>query len=554
MSRRSRRWLKILLPVVLIVGFLLWFLHGNHEGPGQATAVRVPAQVLEQRAEAQGKAPKQILFGDVHVHTTFSTDAFAWSLPLMQGDGAHPPADACDFARYCSGLDFFALTDHAEGLSARHWAETKEAIRQCNALAGDAENPDVVAFTGFEWTQIGLTPKDHYGHKNLFYKHTDDARLPTRPIGAGGLARQLGSPNMPAKVLQVPLRDIGNRQRYMNFMRFQRENGSMSECPAGVDVRQLPADCREYAETPKLLFDKLNQWGHDVMVIPHGSTWGFYTPLGYEFNKQLTAQDHDPARQKLLEIFSGHGNSEEYRSWRAVSTTSAGELECPAPTDDYEPCCHRAGELIRARCGSIPAEECEARVKRARLTYVRAGTSGHRTVMGATPEDWGDCGQCRDCYLPAFSYRPGGAVQGVLAHTDFDHPQGPKSYPFGFIASSDNHSARPGTGYKELNRNSNTEARGPVNEFAMSVAVGEPEEKDPEPRVIDQKTVDFPTFFWLQDAERQASYFLTGGLVAVHSAGRSRDAIWSALERREVYGTSGPKILVWFDLVKRARR
>ena len=87
---------------------------------------------LQRTALRDGREPeKQILFGDLHVHTTYSFDGFLFSLPLMGGEGAHPPNDACDFARYCSNLDFYSLTDHAESLRPEHWAKSKESVREC---------------------------------------------------------------------------------------------------------------------------------------------------------------------------------------------------------------------------------------------------------------------------------------------------------------------------------------------------------------------------------------------------------------------------------------
>ena len=122
----------------------------------------------ERRPDAVGvplanAGDKRVLFGDLHVHSTYSIDAFLYGLSFFGGEGAHPPADACDFARYCSELDFFSLNDHAEGLTPARWRRSIESLRDCNERAGDPANPDLVAYVGWEWTQTGATPDSHSG-------------------------------------------------------------------------------------------------------------------------------------------------------------------------------------------------------------------------------------------------------------------------------------------------------------------------------------------------------------------------------------------------------
>ncbi|HVN85979.1 MAG TPA: DUF3604 domain-containing protein [Candidatus Binatia bacterium] len=562
MSRIKWAGAIVVLLVVGVVGYVAgaWLrLYGEHEGPGQIAGTRVPAPVVEARAGTQATAakaltvgqPKQILFGDLHVHTTFSTDAFLWSLPMMQGEGAHPLADACDYARFCSALDFWSINDHAEASTPRRWQETKEAIRQCNAVAGhDPNNPDVVVFTGWEWSQVGRTPADHYGHKNVIFRGLADDEVPTRPIGAAGIAtdglRSAVGQMSPAAALA----DFRNRQRYYNFIEFMREVRDVPLCPSGVNSRALPRDCYESAATPRELFDKLDQWGFDAIVIPHGNTWGFYSPPGITWDKQLTGEMNDPQKQFLIEIMSGHGNSEEYRDWHEVVFDPDGEPHCPEPTQNYLPSCWRAGEIIDQRCrkAGLDASECANRAAEARQRYAESGVPAHWTVPGAEFEEWLDSGQCKDCFIPSFNYRPGGSTQYALAISNFDDPTHPKRFHFGILASSDNHRARPGTGYKEFDRHETTESHGPRDATWLRRINGAQAAPEPRSTVLNIEQLAKHGFNALE-AERQTSFFMTGGLVAVHANGRSRDEIWNALKRKEVYGTSGDRILLWFNLL-----
>ncbi len=543
---------RVSLGVIIVLGLIalvLWFVlgRGHPQVDGNVTSAPLDPDIVAARDRSSGDSGGRILFGDLHVHTTLSVDAFQWSLPLMGGEGVHPPADACDFARFCSQLDFYALTDHAEALTPRTWAMGKESIRQCNAV-DDSEQPDLVAFTGFEWTQIGLTPEDHYGHKNVIFKQTSDGQLPTRPIAAPGLASRAFKDRKTLLVnADIPFRAFPHQQPYNDVTVHVREIASVPDCPEDVPSPELPPDCREFAGTPEVLFRKLDEWGSEGMVIPHGTTWGFYTPRGYLWDKQLVPAQDDPRWQRLVEVFSGHGNSEEYRSFRAVEQGTEGPV-CPVPTEDFEACCWRAGEIVRSRCEEPSSEQCEDRVAAARRNYLDAGTAGHVTLPGTDLAEWGNCGQCTDCFNPSFLYRPRGAVQYMLARGNFDDPDSPRHTTLGFIASSDNHSARPGTGYKELERRRMADVRGPVSEKWERLVFGAPDKTVESVALTSQEIASKPPFqtVWL---ERQASFFLTGGLVAVHAPKRTRDAIWTAFSKREVYGTSGERILLWFDLI-----
>jgi len=552
----------VLAVAALYVGGLYAGLYGEPLHAGTPTAPSVPPEIVEAREQtrreaARAVAPdrgpgpdaKQVLFGDLHVHTTFSNDTFVTSLPLLGGGGVHPVADACDFARYCSALDFWSINDHAESLTPRTWRETVESIRSCNALAGDDGDPDLVAFVGWEWSQVGRTPADHYGHKNVVVPGLAEDEVPTRPIAAAGSAEGALRTG-PAIPPLLTLLDLPHRQRYYDYLAHLDETRSVPDCPEGVHVRELPPDCFESAATPAELFEKLEQWNLPSLVIPHGTAWGFYTPPGTTWDNQLSAEQRGVGRQTLIEVHSSHGNSEEYRPWREVRFDAQGEPVCPEPTPDHLPNCWRAGQIIEKRCRAegLPEDECSERAAEARRNHAEAGVAGHLAVSGETAADWLDAGQCRDCFLPAFDYRPGSSVQYALARRSFEDPEEPAGFRFGFIASSDDHKARPGTGYKEFKKVPPGTEPEPAEEGLAQRLLFRRGEPKPRSTPVDLDRLTEQPIRVLHH-ERVAKFMLTGALAAVHAEGRSREAIWSALERREVYGTSGDRILLWFHLL-----
>lgn len=525
---------KILLCLflVLCVSFI-WFYSvgkgwlGSDWNPAAVTSGPRPLQpTLEQPggmshgtdAHVAPDATPQILFGDLHSHTNYSIDAYVFNTKLVKGGGIVTPADACDFARYCSALDFWSINDHAEGLTPRVWADTVESIRECNSAAGDPANPDMVSFVGWEWSNGNRdNVSSHYGHKNVIFRTWEEGETPTRPIAA---VPQYPLSKAPA-VLVGLLSITDGVKDASDFGRFMQESKDTPVCPDGVPSNELPDDCREVALTPRDLYRKLDEWGFDSMVIPHGLAWGTTNPLTADFRDQM--DQYEQRYQNLLEIYSGHGNSEVFEDFQRIGKTSGGEYYCPEATANFTPCCQQAAVIAQARCDDPASQECEEQITQAVTAFIEEGDpQGRKLLPETTLDDWAGCGQLQNNFQSASMYVPRMSAQYNLAQ-GFDAQGAPKRARFGLIGSSDGHQGRPGSSYKESNRLLYTDS------------------KD-----LGRETIS--TDFYKVDKE-SAGFYYTGGLVAAHTRGRHRDAIWEALSNRNVYATSGDRMLVWFDLL-----
>ncbi len=561
------------LGLVWLAGYGVF---GRLEGAGSVQGTRrLPARVaaedrrIEAAAEAIGAArPKRVLFGDLHVHSTFSLDAFLLNLPGMLGEGAHPPADACDFARHCSALDFFALTDSTEGLSVRQWRETQRVLRDCEAVAQEASpgeggahpadpvtdaGADLVPFLGFEWSRTGATPATHQGSWNLLLAELAEGEVPPRPIAP----RAPGRVARPSPMSRGLLAFRSRHPRFHDLAALWTEQEQIPVC-GGAATGEPAADCIEVQERVGGVFASLTRSGIPFLAVAHGTARGAVAPPGVEAADLLRDAGPLPGNRLLIEVDSGFGASEVTRRWRAVRLGEDGARRCPEPRRSYLPMCWRAGEIAARRCRAQGGSPTQCARRGAAVRAEAALTRAERSLAGVSAEEWLDAGECRDCDQPVFQYRPGVSAQALLARgpvagapaasRSSGAPGEAGSFRPGFIASSGNHSARPGTGYKEIGRPGMTDSVLPEEGPASRLFPAEPP-ADPATRGRRTPIEAWGTAFRPTQWLREAATLRTGGLVAVHATARSREAIWEALERREVYGTSGPRILLWFDLL-----
>jgi len=497
---------------------------------------------------------EKIYWGDLHVHTNYSMDAFV----LGMSPGRYVD-EAGLYALYCSRLDFYSVTDHANMImDTNYWKENIRAANYFNQIG--RENPDengdpsIVAFPGWEWTIDNF-----YGHKNIILKYDDPAKLPPYPIrcrpGIQGSAGVYRGTDFDFETEERPFAQgvvlfLGIIFGYMNG-----DNDLTYVAPTSGDLFGM---IRTYCTDAGT--------GCEALVIPHGNAWGIVPKRFTDWERQLDPINHDQDLQKIIEVYSKHGNSEEYSyfppMWRYFKNDQEVPAEeclkevkdiwqdaaervsgtpyskemlpectrtCPEPTEAYVPCCWRAGDIVAKRCLDPESDFCRKQIELARaevqpfpnplseseLNQLKTEYRTNPDKAGAT--DWGACGQCLDCWQPAAHYRNNGSVQKALASAYFDETGNPLHYKFGFIASTDAHSSWSGS----------------VKETKGTTEANMNPDQDERP------ALEYPA------PERVDNFLNPGGLAAILANHRTRDDLWDSLQNRNVYSTSGARIEVW---------
>lgn len=459
-------------------------------------AVQPPFATETREPCSNRVAHKQPLFGDLHVHTAYSTDAYAFDtrvtpteayryarggavlLPPLNGDGM-----GTRVLRNEQPLDFMAVTDHAEymgeGSLCLDPAQQAYSTLVCKVYRGDLKPPVSPVMQPL----IRMLAFVIYGKER-----------PASVCAADGSACIERSESV-WRDIQLAAELAYDRSSECRFTSLVGYEYSLAEKSsnlhrnvifANATVPPLPLSAKE-APQPSLLWQWLAQTcldsatGCDALAIPHNSNWSSGRMFFPEYpGAETPAEKRDAAvlRQRierLAEVMQVKGDSECRRGLYGV--VGSADEQC-----DFE----------KLRAPDEVAEDCRDGV--------------------------GEGGMMLKGCLSRFSYTRYGLTQGLAEHKKL----GVNPFEYGLIASSDSHNA---TG-------------GDVDEEQYDGAHGM--DSDAAKRLI--KEYDVPGGI----ATGSPLRYNPGGIAGVWAEENSRQSVFAALKRRETFGSSGPRIVPRF--------
>lgn len=442
-----------------------------------------PVVYIESREPCALRSPaRRALFGDLHVHTSLSFDAYAFDVRVTPEQAYQfargqqiglPPLDeqgnGIRKIRLSRPLDFAAVTDHAEFLGEVQACITPGAAgygsRLCERYRAGGNNAVV---------NLG------------FILSTDEKKRFEEvcpPDGTGCAELLFGTWNRLQHAAQTAY-DRSENCAFTSFVAYEYSGSpGLSTMHRNVIFRndRVPLPISHYEETtPEGLWRALDETcrkartGCEVLAIPHnpnesnGKMFKVEYPEGTDEQEQRRLAKLRQSYEPLLEIYQHKGDSECRNGLSAVLGTP--DEQCgfeKTLRKDVVDCLDGVGSGGTARTG------CVSRRDFARFALLEG--LGEQLRLGVNP------------------------------------------FLLGFIASTDTHNGSPGA----VDENKFVGHRGldddtPAKQLSGGgLTIGGME-------------------------------FSPGGLVGVWAEENSRTAIFDALARRETFGTSGPRIAVRF--------
>jgi len=438
------------------------------EGPGEAAelaseqvAVTAPAAAeATVRCDDFEEGQKQVFWGDLHVHTAISLDAYAFGTLAGPEDAfAYAKGEAIEMfgqpERLDRPLDFTAVTDHAEWMDLMYICTDPERAddlycqnltqQKTSAMVGGQIFREYVVptITQAKPQRTPICTEDPERCKlaaaNQWQRAQDAANAANDPCNFTAFIgyEWSATPSYSHTHRNIVFASDSVTKQAIDYIRYPQ----LSEL-----WEQLDLQCREEDDC-------------DVIAIPHNTNMGDGVSFDVE-TEDDGALLKRAKYERLIEIHQDKGNSECLPMFGATD-----EDDC-----NFE-------LYLTSHSQSTPREEF-------------------------SQEDWE---KTRSSYVRSLLLRGLAAYQ---ANPELGNP-----LQLGIIGSTDTHSATPGR-VKEDGWKREAFSQGQI------------------------------------DAIMARPDYNPGGLVGVWAEENTREAIFAALKRREVYGTSGPRMTVRFAAAK----
>lgn len=484
------KWLKISLVLLIVAIALLLNRCSAGKMDLSDNSAKPMIQAEQQRPCLDNNPQHNAYFGDLHVHTSYSSDSWMWGVRLTPQDAYRyafgeqvmlPPNDQSDLngtraTRIDRPLDFAAVTDHAEFMAEGRFcidsqfdAFSSDFCQEYRLSVGRSVPLAMRIFSPLPWRNSDLCGDDGEACKVV-----------------------AGSVWMDTIQAAEDWNDYSEECQRSTFIAYEYSSHRLgSNLHRNVIFRNhiVPATPVSYIEAPRewVLWEKLQDdclnagTGCDVLSIPHNSNisngrmFAVDYPGTFSVEEQAARAALRAKIEPLVEVMQHKGDS-ECRNGVGGLLNNVDEL-C-----DFEKFENMA---FSSMTGSVQVEACY---------------SG--PMADYLPHLGPDC-------LSSASYVRDALTEGLKE----EQRLGVNPFKFGLMASTDTHNGLAG-GVTEKT-------------FAGHIGMGDDTPQD--------RTA------WKSDIPGNSSNS-PGGLIGVWAPENSREAIFDAMQRKEVFGTTGPRI------------